>query len=647
MLRQHRRSIAVVAVTALVVGSLSLVAVTGISLPDDELTLEAAAAATDPGTSISNYSPSSLAKHVGGFLLAAVIVFALGVRLFLRYQTRGAQLIAVALGLVTLRLGSDLVHLVLGPFWTFKTALLSVNELLELGVALAVVAFAIRYTDEARYARDSFRALLVGMAIVGAIPVVTAPVHAAMFVTTTRVLTPFGYVAFDPGVAWWGLALLKAACFTFGAGLLASQYTQLPRVAWRSTAVLVIGIGLSVFVAASSVTGRVPVPGFNYVGVATAAFVVTMAASVLGHGLRRIEITARDSVLEELEDAILVCNDRRVVLDYNRAAATLFPDVETGRRAEEVVDAAVEYPAIDETTKTEIELDRPAEDPTDAAGGDDGSDDAPDADARHFLVQTTAISAQTNDVVGYTLRFADVTRIKRYSERLERKNEQLDQFVGTVSQDLRQPLSTAREYLGQMKRDLYGEEVADASRLRSNLSRIGSSLTRMETIIEDLLTIARSDEEIASRDTLDFRPVAATAWEHVETRDATLTVGATGTIDADEESLLRIFENLYRSVVEHGDGPVTVTVALTDDGFTVTAAGPGHPPAVDGDVFANGFGSDDDTGLQLSIVDQLATAHGWSVTFDAADAATFVFTRCETDVESSSSASQQVDTPSS
>jgi signal transduction histidine kinase len=408
--------------------------------------------------------------------------------------------------------------------------------------------------------------------------------------------------------------------------------------------VLGIGIGLSVFVAARSVTGRVPVSGYNYTGVAIATFAVALTASVLGHGLRRIEITARDSVLEELEDAILVCNDRRVVLDYNRAAATLFPDVETGRQVADVVDATIEFPAIDDTTKTEIELARSVDDPTDAADGDDRSGDTPAA--RHFLVQATAISAQTNDVVGYTLRFADVTKLKRYSERLERKNEQLDQFVSTVSQDLRQPLTAGREYLGQMKRDLYGEEVADASRLRSNLSRIGSSLTRMETIIEDLLTIARSDDEVAGRDTLDFRPVAATAWEYVDTGEATLTVGATGTIEADEESLLRIFENLYRTVVEHGDGPVTVTVELTEDGFTVTAAGHGHPPTVDGDVFTNGFGSDDNTGLQLSIVNQLATAHGWSVTFDAADAATFAFTRCETDVESSSPA-QQVDTPSS
>lgn len=50
------------------------------------------------------------------------------------------------------------------------------------------------------------------------------------------------------------------------------------------------------------------------------------------------------------------------------------------------------------------------------------------------------------------------------------------------------------------------------------------------------------------------------------------------------------------------------------DGFYVEDSGPGIPPDEREQVFEFGFSqSDDGTGHGLSIVEQIAEAHGWSV----------------------------------
>ncbi|WP_254274240.1 sensor histidine kinase [Haloarcula marina] len=74
---------------------------------------------------------------------------------------------------------------------------------------------------------------------------------------------------------------------------------------------------------------------------------------------------------------------------------------------------------------------------------------------------------------------------------------------------------------------------------------------------------------------------------------------------------------IFRNAIEHGGPTVTVRVGpLPDgDGFYVEDDGPGFPAIDDGNVFDTAdTTSDDGTGFGLSIVREIATAHGWEVT---------------------------------
>jgi signal transduction histidine kinase len=73
--------------------------------------------------------------------------------------------------------------------------------------------------------------------------------------------------------------------------------------------------------------------------------------------------------------------------------------------------------------------------------------------------------------------------------------------------------------------------------------------------------------------------------------------------------------------VEHGGPDVTITVGDLADGFYVTDDGPGIPEDDRELVFESGYSTaSDGTGFGLSIVERLASAHGWEVRVtDAAD----------------------------
>jgi signal transduction histidine kinase len=97
--------------------------------------------------------------------------------------------------------------------------------------------------------------------------------------------------------------------------------------------------------------------------------------------------------------------------------------------------------------------------------------------------------------------------------------------------------------------------------------------------------------------------------------------------------LARLFENLFRNSVEHGSRPegdgVSVCVGTLPGGFYVEDDGVGISPGERGHVLEFGYSTTEDgTGIGLGIVEDVATAHGWtvSITESASGGARFEFT---------------------
>ncbi|WP_318571050.1 histidine kinase N-terminal 7TM domain-containing protein [Salinigranum marinum] len=206
---------------------------------------------------------------------------------------------------------------------------------------------------------------------------------------------------------------------------------------------------------------------------------------------------------------------------------------------------------------------------------------------------------------GWSVIFRDVTERRKRERELRRQNERLDEFASVVAHDLRNPMNVAQ---GRVALAREGSE-------NEHLEIAAESLRRIETIIDDTLTLARQGKSVGELESVGLQPVVEQCWGIVSTADAELTVEGTLTVRADPGRLRHIVENLLRNAVEHGGDDVTVRVGPLADGFYVEDDGPGVPDEIRGAVFEPGYtDSRGGVGLGLTIVKRIAEAHGWSVT---------------------------------
>ncbi|MFC7078495.1 hybrid sensor histidine kinase/response regulator [Haloarcula halophila] len=194
--------------------------------------------------------------------------------------------------------------------------------------------------------------------------------------------------------------------------------------------------------------------------------------------------------------------------------------------------------------------------------------------------------------------------IRAREAELERQNERLEEFASVVSHDLRNPLQVAQGRLELLKEDCETEQVAPIER----------ALDRMDVLIEDILTLAREGVRVNEMEDVALGEVCDACWQHVETGEATLEITTDKTIQADRSRLQQLIENLVRNAVEHGGDATTVTVGDLDSGFYIADDGRGIPADERESVFDAGYSTaDDGTGFGLSIVKQVADAHGWTI----------------------------------
>jgi len=206
----------------------------------------------------------------------------------------------------------------------------------------------------------------------------------------------------------------------------------------------------------------------------------------------------------------------------------------------------------------------------------------------------------------------DITAFKEREAALERQNERLDAFAAIVSHDLRNPLNVA-----QGRVDL-AREATDGS---AQLDAAADALDRIESIVEHTLTLAREGETVGDPEPVTLAEVTADSWETVDTGSVSLSNEADGEVLADPDRLRNLFENLVRNSVEHAGDGVRIRVGDLPDGFYVADDGPGIPESVRDGLFEPGqSGTAGNTGFGLAIVQEIATAHGWTVeAVDAAD----------------------------
>lgn len=225
---------------------------------------------------------------------------------------------------------------------------------------------------------------------------------------------------------------------------------------------------------------------------------------------------------------------------------------------------------------------------------------ANDGEVIEALLRSVPRRTADGEIIGTVAMYIDITE----RESVKRTNKRLEEFTSVVSHDLRNPLQVATG----------GLEMAAIECDSDYLDEAKKGLNRMETLIDDLLTLAREGRKVTDAQPVDLAAMTHGCWETVETDHAVLVNDTEQRILANKSRLKQVFENLFRNAVEHGGADVTVVVGELDDGFYIEDDGPGIPSADRDAIFEAGYSqSADGTGFGLSIVEQIVTAHDWHV----------------------------------
>ena len=204
--------------------------------------------------------------------------------------------------------------------------------------------------------------------------------------------------------------------------------------------------------------------------------------------------------------------------------------------------------------------------------------------------------------------------------------QRVRQFVADASHELRTPLASIKGYAELTRRET--EPVPGT--VTHAMGRIESEATRMSSLVEDLLLLARLDAgRPLERTQVDLSMLVINAvsdahaasphhrWDLDLPPEPVEVVG-------DPARLHQIVANLLANARTHTPEGSQVTTSVRPDGDTVRIAihdnGPGVPKALQSNVFERFARGDDarnraggSTGLGLSIVAAVAKAHGGRV----------------------------------
>jgi two-component system OmpR family sensor kinase len=260
-----------------------------------------------------------------------------------------------------------------------------------------------------------------------------------------------------------------------------------------------------------------------------------------------------------------------------------------------------------------------------AAG--DLSQRVPDADPR---TEVGRLSAALN---GMLARIEDSFRAQQASEEQARASEaRMRRFVADASHELRTPLTSIRGFA-----ELYRQGAAGSpEETRRLMQRIESEGARMGLLVEDLLQLARMDQqrplavapvdlaEVAGDAVHDARAVQPDR-PLVFRLDPSLT--DVPVVLGDEARLRQVVGNLVTNALTHTPPTARVTVTVAEDPgdpdvvlVSVADEGPGMAPEDAQRVFERFYRAESSraresggTGLGLAIVAALVEAHGGTV----------------------------------
>ncbi len=216
------------------------------------------------------------------------------------------------------------------------------------------------------------------------------------------------------------------------------------------------------------------------------------------------------------------------------------------------------------------------------------------------------------------------TQLEQHKQQLEKSNNELEQFVYTVSHDLKSPVVTSAGFLGMIRRLA---ERGEVDRAIEKLDALENANRRMAHLIDDLLHLSRVGRVDLETSRLDPKAMLD-EWKRVnqpqlEEAHLDVVVDQLPAVDANPSRFMQVFDNLLTNALKYGrcasgNGEISVAGQEVDGEvrYCVRDHGPGIRPEYHEKVFGLFQRLSTDTpgtGVGLAIVDRIMKTHGGRV----------------------------------
>jgi two-component system, OmpR family, sensor kinase len=209
----------------------------------------------------------------------------------------------------------------------------------------------------------------------------------------------------------------------------------------------------------------------------------------------------------------------------------------------------------------------------------------------------------------------------------EAGERRLRRFVADAGHELRTPLTSIRGYAELFRQGAIAEPDAQARAM----SRIESEAERMGHLVDDLLLLARLDQQRPlERVPVDLSTIARDAVADARVRDPGRPIAidvpsADVVVTGDPDRLRQVLDNLLGNALVHTPPATSVSLSLGQPAggqveLAVRDEGPGLTPEQAARVFERFYRADSarsrsngGSGLGLSIVEAVVTAHAGTV----------------------------------
>lgn len=217
---------------------------------------------------------------------------------------------------------------------------------------------------------------------------------------------------------------------------------------------------------------------------------------------------------------------------------------------------------------------------------------------------------------------AQTAELQMRTVELQRSNADLSQFAYVASHDLQEPLRMVASYLGLLSRR-YESQLDEAAQKYIRVAVDGA--TRMQALINDLLTYSRAGTQAIEKRTVAAGAVVKSALENLQLaireNDARIRYDHLPVVEADESRLVQVFQNLIGNAIKFRkpDVPPDILVSGKNSSdewiFEVADNGIGFDPQYSDRIFQvfqrlHGIGTYPGNGIGLAICRRIVEHHG-------------------------------------